>query len=94
MANVVWPVCCERLTTLVMDQGGGMALEQLEAAAGPLDDALTDAARGYHQDGPKAARVDWAKALDGVRSGRHGGDGLVVFHCRVCGRLYGSWCEP
>jgi hypothetical protein len=88
-----WPLCCDRLTTLVflhgagidglvlIDRGGarGCLLASVAQAAGQaLDEALTG----------------WDALVEQVRRRRHSGEGMALFHCRACGRVYGAYAEP
>ena len=86
LRSVRWPVCCDRLTTL-----RPCDLE-LERATGPLDDALTDA---HGADGDlDELRGRWRDTLAQKRAGKHGGDGMELFQCRTCGRVYGATSRP
>ena len=76
-----WPVCCERLTTLV-DCGFG---------DGGLPDALPEA---HHLRAEIRAMAD---AADEAEVERYAAepygkeeleDGVALFHCRACGRVY------
>jgi hypothetical protein len=85
---VLWPVCCDRPTTLLMPD-----IAALESAVGPLDVVLTEA---HHPSVEKrrAQEQAWADVMAKMRAGKHGGDGTAFFQCRACGRIYGACCEP
>lgn len=93
LGRVVWPLCCERLATLVYSETGTIRFNELEAVAGPLDAALTDAGAADTLQPADHARRSWSALLADVRRGRHGGGGLLFWHCRACGRVYGGYCE-
>lgn len=94
----VWPWCCRRLATLVSRHGGGDALARIEAHAGALDRAYLDAElRSW--GGPEAdiegyRKLGWSGVLEQMRSGEHSGEGINVFHCRACGRVYVASSGP
>jgi hypothetical protein len=87
---VRWPVCCRRLGTLLSNG----ELNDIEAEVGPLDNSLIEAAiEDYLPPDRESAFRCWAVELAQVRGGRSGGDGMALFQCRSCGRIYGSSCE-
>lgn len=94
IGSVRWPVCCHRLATLIMNCGGGIELGKLEAETGPLDDALLEAHVSDGRDPRAVVFRDWAEFLRQMRLGRHSGDGINMFQCRQCGRVYGAYSEP
>jgi hypothetical protein len=93
IGSVRWPVCCRRLTTLVFNTGKGASFRELESRAGSLDGSLLEAFTGDTRDPPEQVFRDWAALLRDMRAGRHAGDGVNFFHCRSCGRVYGSYSE-
>ena len=95
LSSVHWPVCCERLGTLI-SESGSLDLELLEREAGSLDRVLTE---GHlppgTSDGERFAREGtWQRTLAKMRAGTHSGDGVALFQCRACGRIYGAYCHP
>jgi hypothetical protein len=94
-STVRWPVCCERLSTLISD-GGTLDLRALERVAGSLDHALTEAhlPPGAADEERFAREGGWTRTLAEMRAGEHGGDGIALFECRACGRVYGAYCHP
>lgn len=94
VGQVRWPVCCDRLATLIMSSGTGHDLREIEREAGNLNNALLES---HVEDGggdlPELLQ-DWSTNLAEIRSGRHAGDGVNLFWCRVCGRVYGAYSEP
>jgi len=94
-AVVRWPVCCERLSTLICE-GGSLDLRALEGVAGSLEHALTEAhLPPGATDAERFAREGgWTRTLGEMRAGNHGGDGIALFECRAGGRLYGAYCHP
>jgi hypothetical protein len=94
-----WPMCCDRLATLINHQGDGVLLDAIEAEAGPLDRAflIQDLRSNWNckteahlVDAMSRGYADLLKALreDGVV------EGLVIFQCRSCGRFYVGGCHP
>lgn len=88
LSSVHWPVCCDRLTTLIAPSLEGPDIPSIEEQVGPLDLALLDVHREHRESGY------WSERLTAMRRGRDGGDGIVAFQCRACGRVYGSFCHP
>jgi hypothetical protein len=102
-----WPVCCQRLSTLIWNEGMGPSLAELEAA-GPLDRAYLEEEIRTGWGSPEAVaqglREGYGPALRALRSkpgffallfgAVAGGDGINVFQCRTCGRLYVGSCHP
>lgn len=87
---VRWPICCSRLSTLLSID----TLPELEDQVGPLDECLLEA---HALDGPDDRATtfrDWASTLEQIRQKPHLSDGVCLFQCRNCGRLYGSYCAP
>lgn len=93
VAGTFWPVCCDRLATLAFHHGAGRSLDSL-LDSGRLAESLLDAAAAEASLSTAAARADWAGLLDRIRSGRHSGEGVSLFRCRSCGRVYGAYSEP
>lgn len=92
-----WPICCQRLTTLIHCQGAGKSLEEIERVAGCLDFAFVEPNSGdlqltAEQDLELRAR-GYADLLNEFRRDR-GGDGYGIFECRKCGRTYVAIWEP
>lgn len=89
VVGVEWPVCCDRLAVLHFHNGAG---ETLDAAldAGILDDCLLREGA----PAPSEDRAQWAEMMERVRKRKHSGEGMSVFRCAACGRLYGSWSMP
>jgi hypothetical protein len=74
-----WPVCCSRLSVLVLVNPTPAELDHVEELAGALDGIAVD-------PGQDAA---WREGIASVHR-RAGNDiGLNLFHCRSCGALYG-----
>lgn len=71
-----WPVCCERLTILWLADPTRAELANLEALTGSLDQAAPD-----HES--------WPEELARIRSGLPAEDGVNVFVCSCCRRVYG-----
>jgi hypothetical protein len=90
-----WPVCCGRLATLFWDQGCGPPLQEIESRTGPLDTAYLE---GETRTSPATARrgyeLDLAERLAMIRRGQPNFDGLLLFQCRDCARVYVASCEP
>jgi hypothetical protein len=94
----VWPYCCERLATLIACQDGGERLAEIEASAGPLDRAFLDGELdgwgGPGADRAALERQGWSAVLAGMRDGTHTGQGIAIYCCRACGRVYVASCAP
>jgi hypothetical protein len=90
-----WPVCCNRLATLFWDQGSGPLLQEIESSTGPLDKAYLE---GETRTSPATARREYelalAKVLASIRLGHPKFDGILLFQCRACWRVYVASCEP
>jgi hypothetical protein len=95
LAAVQWPVCCERLTTLI-SENGSLDLAALESASGSLNFVLTEAhlPSGSSNEQRFAREGAWVRTLAEMRAGEHAGDGTALFECRDCGRIYGAYCHP
>lgn len=91
---VRWPICCRRLCTLIMAGGGRNRLESIEANTGPLDQVLLLDHAADEPGSWDAILHNWADQLRQIRIGKHGGDGVNLFQCRNCGRVYGAYSEP
>ncbi len=91
---VRWPICDERLTTLLMESGSGIHLADIESQTGPLDQALLEVYTIDTTDTQDIVYRDWANKLQQMRLRKYGGDGINIFHCRTCGRIYGAYSEP
>lgn len=92
-----WPMCCGRLATLINQEGYGRTIASIEAETGPLDLAFMEM-EIWH---------DWAPldqdALDSAFASGYGelfrelegsSQGVLVFQCRACGRIYVGSCTP
>ena len=87
----IWPVCCERLATLVLTEGveaGPLTVRALEALAGQT----LDAAWLEGEEGTSAET--YGPALKTLRESETGHDGINVFQWRHCGRIYLGSCHP
>jgi hypothetical protein len=77
-----------------MSSGAGYELRKIEREAGNLEGVLLES---HVEDGggdlPELLQ-DWTHDLAEIRSGRHSGDGVNLFWCRMCGRVYGAYSEP
>lgn len=94
-----WPMCCDRLATLINHQGDGVPLEAIEAETGPLDHAFL--VQDLRSNWNCRTEADLAEAMRGgyaepLKSLREDGvvEGLVIFQCRSCGRVYVGGCHP
>ena len=94
----VWPICCDRLTTLLFEQNCGIDILDLEASVGSLENAFLENMyfAEVEQSDPGARKaVDVAIKEDLDRLRRWGAtDGVLLFQCRACGGLYLSACHP
>lgn len=87
-----WPVCCDRLATLIFIHGAG---EEGNAVidSGRADGCLLASVAEEAGQPLADAVADWNTLLKRVREHRHSGEGISLFHCRACGRVYGSYME-
>ena len=94
----VWPYCCNRLATLISWQGGAADLTRIEQEAGPLDQAFLAEEfaswGGGAEEQERFYQAGWSEVLAMMRSGRHSGQGVNIFQCRACGRIYVASCAP
>ena len=95
----VWPRCCQRPATLVNSQGRGRVLNAIEARAGSLDRAYIE--REIREGWGARTREELTDLLDKgfavqLREMRRRGaaDGVNIFHCRACGKVYVASCHP
>lgn len=95
----IWPLCCDRLATLTNHQGDGVPLEVIEDEIGPLDGGFlveTLSSNSGGRTGPQLAdamKRGYHESLSELRE--HGvAEGLVIFQCRACGRVYVGGCHP
>lgn len=95
----IWPICCGRLATLVNHQGDGVPLEEIEGETGPLDGGFLMGPTSRHSGGKNDAQLadvmrrSYHESLSELRE--HGvAEGLVIFQCRACGRVYVGGCHP
>lgn len=94
----VWPVCCSRLATLINHDGDGVELEKIESETGPLDRAFLAQDLRSNWDCRSdeqladTMRRGYGESLEQLREG--GVEGLVIFQCRSCGRVYVGGCHP
>jgi len=93
----VWPQCCQRLATLVFRQGKGTPLVTLEAQ-GPLDQAYLEGELstwgGAAADRARLLATGWREVLAMMRAGSHHGQGIHIYQCRACGRVYVASSGP
>ena len=93
-----WPICCSQLAVLLSSQGKGISLKDLESENGPLDQAfLENELKTW--GGPKAKLEEyfsqgWSGILAEIREGAHSGQGINIFRCENCKRLYIGSCSP
>ncbi|MEZ4270279.1 MAG: hypothetical protein R3C68_02215 [Myxococcota bacterium] len=96
--SAVWPICCGRLGTLISRQGGRKQLAHIESIAGPLDQAYLereiDDWGGPETDTQTLKDKGWSDVLAGIRRGEHSGQGVNIFQCRGCGRVYVASSGP
>lgn len=74
---IQWPVCCRRPAVLWLVDPVARELAALEALAGPLDGL---------DDNPS-----WPEELADVRRGLAPENGVNVFVCSACGRVFGVY---
>jgi hypothetical protein len=86
-----WPVCCGGLATLVVHHGAGESTLLDEPS---LTRCILRAAAEESDPSFDAGLAEWSALLESVRQRCHGGDGISLFRCRRCGRVYGSYSEP
>lgn len=82
-----WPWCCGRLTRIVAMHGEdaeGPVLTVIESAVGPLQGGVLLE--------PGLTDIDAQAELTRARQGKT--DGLVIYHCPECGRVYLGSVEP
>ena len=94
-----WPVCCDRLATLIHDQGTGCKVNEIEAQTGPLDRAYLEQEVRNDWCTRTAAELEQALLLgyrDELECIRRQGaaDGVIFHQCRACGRVYVGSCHP
>lgn len=93
-----WPICCDRLSTLLFAQNCGVDIIDVEETVGALEGAYLENVYfpGNDQSDPSARRavdVVVRRDLDNLR--RWGAtDGVLLYHCRACGGIYLSACHP
>lgn len=92
-----WPMCCGRLATLINQEGHGRTIANIESETGPLDLAFMEM-EIWHDWAP----LDQA-ALDSAFASGYGelfrelegsSQGVLIFQCRACGRIYVGSCTP
>ncbi len=76
-APIRWPICCARVAVVWLVQPLPGELAALEQLAGPLD-----------RCDPSAG---WARELADLRSGLAPEDGVNIFVCSRCKRVYGAY---
>ena len=79
-----WPHCCDRLTVLVGAPPRTQELAVWEGLVGRLDESLT----GEPAPSPEARRA-WSAELALIRAGGMPTQGVNLFTCSACGRVYG-----
>ena len=94
-----WPICCDQLTTLVNHQGEGTPLEQIETETGALDHAflVEDLRQNWNcKTGPELAEAMRRGYGESLKCLREDGvaEGIAVYQCRACGRVYVGGCHP
>lgn len=95
----IWPVCCDRLTTLVNHQGDGVPIDYLEAQTGSLDLAflVEDLRRNWNcrseSELVEAMARGYGEILSFLREDGMA-EGVAIYHCRSCGRVYVGGCHP
>lgn len=93
-----WPVCCNRLATLINHDGDGVPLDRIECETGPLEHAFL--AQDLRSNWDCRTDEQLADAMssgygESLRALREGAvEGLVIFQCRSCGRIYVAACHP
>jgi hypothetical protein len=89
-------VCCERLCTLIWNEGVGPDIVALELELGPLDRAYVEQEVLTEWGPPEHARAlldqGFGPALERIRRGKVSASGVNLFQCRACGRLYLASC--
>lgn len=94
-----WPMCCGRLATLINQEGHGRSIGSIEAETGPLDLAFMEMEIWHDWSPRNQEELDAAFAV-GYRDlfkelGRDGAlQGVLLFQCRACGRIYVGSCTP
>lgn len=94
-----WPLCCGRLATLINHQGDGLPIEQIEVQTGPLDRAFLvgDLRSNWgcksEDELADAMKRGYGESLSELREDGMS-EGLVIFQCRACGRVYVGGCHP
>jgi hypothetical protein len=88
-----------RLATLINHQGDGVELEKIEAETGPLDRAflIQDLRSNWNCRSDADSQM---RCVAGTQNPSSSCDedgvveGLVIFQCRSCGRVYVGGCHP
>jgi hypothetical protein len=83
-----WPGCCGHLTTLIAVNPDRAELTTLEHAAGSLNNLWWPLLEGPN---PELCDITWNAELAEIRKGGRVSEGVHVFHCQVCGALYGEY---
>lgn len=92
-----WPICCDRLATLIHEQGTGVEISEIEGHTGRLDHAYIEEDLIEGEDSPRVIKNDLAAGYsDVLATARRLGttDGLLLHQCRACGRVYVGACHP
>jgi hypothetical protein len=93
--NPTWPWCCERLGTLVEHHLKSEGLAIIEKECGPLEKAyLEREIASWPKDKQNESSTVWTPILQQIRQGRHEGQGVNIFACRLCQRVYLGSCGP
>ena len=95
--SAVWPLCCAALAMLIWRQGGRKDLLAIEARCGALDMAFLEgelASWGGSGSNDEFQEHGWHDILELMRRGDHSGEGMNIFQCRGCARLYVASCGP
>ena len=94
-----WPMCCGRLATLVNQEGYGRSIGSIEAETGSLDLAFMEM-EIWHDWSPRdQEELDLAFATGYEDLFKELGrddalQGILLFQCRACGRIYVGSCTP
>lgn len=92
-----WPMCCGRLATLINQEGHGRTIANIESETGPLDLAFMEM-EIWHDWAPlDQAALDSAFASgysELFRELEGSSQGVLIFQCRACGRIYVGSCTP
>jgi len=94
-----WPMCCGRLATLINQEGEGRSLLSIEAEGGALDLAFMEM-EIWHDWAPQDQNAVESAFRTGYEDlftqlGKDGPlEGVLLFQCRACERIYVGSCTP